>query len=281
VRIKTPIKYPGGKSYLAGRIAELMKDKPHICYIEPYCGGCSVLFARDPDFNWSHDPKQPGCSEVINDYYEALMTFWKVVADPNKFKILRQNLELTLFGQDSFTAAYDLLRSSYTDPIVIATAFFIVNRQSRSGSGKMFITPVVNRTRKGINDHVSAYLSAIEGLTEAHARLKTVVITNQDAMYFVNKYKDNPNVLMYLDPPYPLSTRTTTQLYERELTDDEHYTLIDAIRDAEAGVILSSYDNSIYNEGLTDWNRLNIPVKKHMSGKKAKPEAVEVVWYNF
>ncbi len=48
-----PLKWYGGKHYLAKQIIELMP--PHLHYVEPYFGGGAVLFARDPNKDWLID----------------------------------------------------------------------------------------------------------------------------------------------------------------------------------------------------------------------------------
>ena len=45
-----PLKWHGGKYYLASKIVRLMPP-PHLHYVEPYFGGGAVLFARDPEDN--------------------------------------------------------------------------------------------------------------------------------------------------------------------------------------------------------------------------------------
>src|SRR6478736_3870703 len=64
-----PLKWPGGKHYLASRIVALMP--PHTHYVEPYAGGLAVLFARSGE----------GVSEVVNDLNADMTTFWRVLQD--------------------------------------------------------------------------------------------------------------------------------------------------------------------------------------------------------
>ena len=73
-RLRTPIKYFGGKGKFLSKLLPLFP--PHRCYIEPFGGGGSVLLAKEP------------CRgvEVFNDIDEALYDFFTVLADPEMFE---------------------------------------------------------------------------------------------------------------------------------------------------------------------------------------------------
>ena len=45
--MKLPLKWHGGKYYLAAKIVALMP--PHLHYVEPFFGGGAVLLDRDPE----------------------------------------------------------------------------------------------------------------------------------------------------------------------------------------------------------------------------------------
>jgi hypothetical protein len=69
-----PLKWHGGKHYLARQIIDLMP--PHTHYVEPFFGGGSVLFAKPFD----------GVSEVVNDLDGELTNFWQVLRSPELFE---------------------------------------------------------------------------------------------------------------------------------------------------------------------------------------------------
>jgi DNA adenine methylase len=99
-----PLKWHGGKHYLARRIIERMP--PHLHYVEPFFGGGQVLFARDPADPrlWWPEPDSDGrpvrgVSELVNDRHGDLMNFYAVLKDPALFESLRHRLGLTLHSE--------------------------------------------------------------------------------------------------------------------------------------------------------------------------------------
>ena len=65
----------------------------------------------------------------------------------------------------------------------------------------------------------------------------------------------NIKILLYLDPPYLLSTRKSqVKLYKFEMTDLQHEKLCMVLNKLNCDVVLSSYNNEIYNKHLSEWN---------------------------
>lgn len=62
------------------------------------------------------------------------------------------------------------------------------------------------------------------------------------------------DTLIYLDPPYMLSTRSPKRLYRRNLTDAEHGQLLDLANAAPCSIAISGYDHPLYREKLAGWN---------------------------
>ena len=82
---------------------------------------------------------------------------------------------------------------------------------------------------------------------------------------------------------YIQTTRVSKQLYEHEMSDEDHHNLVDLLLTSKSKVLLSGYDGSerIYHrleaKGWGVWERL---VTKHSSSKKTKPKARERIWSN-
>lgn len=269
MNLTQPIKWHGGKHYLAERIIALMP--PHVHYVEPFFGGGSVLLARDGE----------GVSEVVNDLNSDLINFWQVLGNTYLFGDLVRILQGTPFSEEAWNEA-GLVCPSDTTKIGRAFRFFIRARQSRQGLMKDFATLSRNRTRRGMNEQVSSWLTAIEGLPAVHARLKRVVILNRPAVEVVRQ-QDGPNTLFYCDPPYLHETRVTTSDYAHEMHADDHAELLAVLAKVEGKFILSGYPSAMYNTFAAGagWNRIDISIDNKASSKAEKEKKTECLWFNF
>ena len=109
---------------------------------------------------------------------------------------------------------------------------------------------------------------------EAAERLRGVQIENKPAIEVVRRF-NFPNVLIYADPPYLLSTRHGKQ-YRCEMTADDHAELLTVLKAHTGPVLLSGYDSPLYNDALKDWHREEIDVMAQTATKRR-----EVLWMNF
>lgn len=256
---------------MAQQIIDLMP--PHTHYVEPFFGGGAVLFAKNPE----------GVSEVVNDLNGGLTNFWKCLKLDAEFERFVRIIEATPFSSVEFNATtyrhqYRGERTSVHD----AADFFIRYRQSRQGLGKDFATLSRNRTRRGMNEQVSSWLSAVEGLPEAHGRLKRVVILNDDACKVIRQ-QDGKNTFFYLDPPYLHETRVTTGDYECEMTIEQHEALLKTLTDIEGRFILSGYPSALYSRYEADygWRHVDIEIDNKASSKATKEKKIERLWVNY
>jgi len=85
-----------------------------------------------------------------------------------------------------------------------------------------------------------------------------VELYQADAMTFLCQfdYKTAGRVLIYSDPPYLHSTRTSRKRYRYEYSEADHISLLRLLRElafAGVSVILSGYPSSLYDELLLDW----------------------------
>src|SRR5215472_9994995 len=102
-KITQPVKWHGGKHYLASKIVALMPR--HIHYVEPYAGGASVLLDRDPNDDKLWLPPHKGVSEILNDLNRELMNFWSVLQHPGMFPEFARVCQATPLSRSEFNRA--------------------------------------------------------------------------------------------------------------------------------------------------------------------------------
>ena len=84
-------------------------------------------------------------------------------------------------------------------------------------------------------------------------------------------------VLIYADPPYPLSARLTDRTrYARDLTDEEHVELLERLTLTAARVMVSGYRCPIYDTWLADWTRID-----YKAMTRGGHMVDESLWLNF
>lgn len=256
--MRSIIKYYGGKHYMAKYLLELIPK--HDLYIEPFFGGGNMFFS-----------KPPSKMEIVNDLADNIYALYKVIADENKYKKLQHRLELTPY-HSKFRNDY---KQKLNEELTIedrAFYYLYVNRTSFNGVGGFSCTKLI---RNNMIRSAYDYLSLIPQLDKIHNRLRNAVVENKDALELIKKYDDD-DVFFYLDPPYIQSTRKSNQKYMIEMSDKDHEKMIDLILKSKAKIMLSGYDNEIYNKLVENkWNRLEL------ESPNSCCDATEYVWINY
>jgi DNA adenine methylase len=279
-RLTPPLKWHGGKHYLARKIVDLMPK--HLHYVEPFAGGLAVLLARDPEDPrfWADDTSSTrGVSELANDLDGRLMNFWQVLRDEETFTAFRRQVEFIPLSREAWEEAH--AHEYGTDPVADAVAFFVNCRQSLAGRGKGFTSVTRTRTRRGRNGNVSEWVGAVEGLAEVHARLwGRVLLENMPAADLIRR-EDEPTTLFYCDPPYLHETRESRDAYAFEMTEAGHRELLGVLKGCKGKVMLSGYPSELYDRELTGWARHTFDLPNNAAGGKKKGRETEVLWCNF
>lgn len=267
--ITNPLKWHGGKHYLAAKIVELMPS--HLHFVEPFAGGLSVLLAKNPD----------GVSEVVNDLNSDLTNFWDVLKEEESFARMKRIVDATPFSEIEWQRSKQF--SKKTDRVERAAAFFVFCRQSMSGRMREFAPITRNRTRRRMNEQASAWLGAVDGLPAVHERLKRVVVLNQKAEVVIAG-QDGPNTLFYLDPPYVHETRSTKHEYgDQEMTLEHHQSLLEIVLRCEGKVMISMYHHPLYDALVKKyrWKIKEFDLPNNAAGGTTKRRMTECVYMNF
>ncbi|MGS2588056.1 DNA adenine methylase [Streptomyces hebeiensis] len=258
--MKSPVPYFGSKQRVADWIVNLLPDHGH--YVEPFAGGLSVLLA-----------KGPSRMETVNDLDGDLMTFWRVLRDrPTE---LVRACALTPHSRAELTATWE----PTDDELELARRIWCRLAQGRSGTlrntgWRHYIDPAGSVT--SMPGYLEAYVSR---LATAAERLHRVSLEYLPALTLIGKYGAQPDVLLYVDPPYLGTARGWGNNYRCEMkTEAEHRELAAALADCAAAVVLSGYDSPLYAELYDGWHRYT---RRTMTGNAtAAKNRTEVLWAN-
>jgi len=115
---------------------------------------------------------------------------------------------------------------------------------------------------------------------ESFKKSDEVELHSMDAVAFLKDfdYSAAGRVLIYADPPYLHSTRTSRTRYKKEYTDDNHKALLSVLIDLSKNgiaVMLSGYPSPLYDELLPDWKTLEFQVMSRGGVRTEK------LWMNF
>lgn len=113
----------------------------------------------------------------------------------------------------------------------------------------------------------------VDHLYAVAARFKQAQIECRPALDVIT-HVDGPEVLFYVDPPYPMSTRRGNDTeYGHEMTDADHIELLEVLKSLQGMVILSGYRCEMYDELLVEWQR-----KDRSTSTNGQGSAVESLW---
>jgi len=268
--IRPVVKWHGGKRYLYRQIISLFPD--HEVYVEPFGGAASVLLN-----------KKPSPVEVYNDIDGRIVRLFRVLrSNPDEF---RRRLILTPYAEEEFETAkrgadddlFQAGRNEVVDEIELARRDYVLWRLSFGGQGRSF-SMTVRRSRRGMADVVSGFLSAVdEQLPLIVERLRRVQILNRDALDVIRRF-DGPDTLFYCDPPYYPDTRTHPNMYHHEYSEEDHEELLSTLLGCQGNVLVSGYDCDLYNEMLKGWEKFVFCVSNHTAKMEEKNTRCEIIW---
>lgn len=187
--VRSPLRYPGGKSRAIEIIAELIPTFKE--FREPFVGGGSI-FIHQQQLN-------PKATFWINDLYKPLYFFWSqskkntdlLIETVWKFREKFPNGKELFFYLKENTEKFSDLEK--------AAAFFIFNRITFSGtsdSGGFSEAAFKGRFT----------VSSIDRVKEIEPIIKNVKITNSDFQEVIEAAGEN--VFIFLDPPYHSATKS-------------------------------------------------------------------------
>lgn len=254
--VKPILRYPGAKWQRAKWIVDQLP--PFRTYVEPFFGSGAIFFSL---------PSTPEYA-VLNDKSKSVV---------NLFEMLRTRgpelcalVELTPWARDEYDASYQLTG----DPLEDARRFLVRCWQAH-GTRLNSKTGWRNRGSADGGLTYSLWNQLPERIMAIVEKLKYAEIENRDALEIIARYADQEDCLLYVDPPYIISTRSGA-LYEHEMTDEkQHVELLESLGKHTGPVVLSGYAHPLYDEALSTWQRVTMPALAEHGKVRT-----EVLWLN-
>jgi len=192
MKIKSPLRYPGGKTRAIKYINPLVPKYSE--YREPFVGGGSVFAHLKQKFSSN--------SYWINDLNYDLYLFWKYARDNNK-KLVTEVRRIKKEYTDG-RKLFEYYKGKWNEfsELDRAVRFFVLNRITFSGT-----IDSGGYSKQSFEQRFTE--SSIDRLAKLGKLLKDTRITNLDYEQVV--MEPGENVFIFLDPPY-FST-TSSRLY--------------------------------------------------------------------
>ncbi len=272
-----PIKYHGGKTYLAPKIHAMADRVKYVHRAIAFAGGLGEFW------NWRCE----GVSEIVNDVDGRLINFYRTLQNKETFEEFKRIVSAIPMSRDEWDRANEMDIANKTSAGVLgAVWFFVLARQSYAGRQDGFAIPSKTRVRRGMQESVSAWMSCVEGLPEVHGRLSRAMIENVDFEKFA-LVNDGKDTLHYFDPPYLDSTRKAKTVYRHETGEDDkssvefHKRVLKVVNSLTGKVILSHYECPLYRDGLSGWRVEKHDVALSSAGGRKKARKLECLYANF
>jgi DNA adenine methylase len=231
VRTSSPLRYPGGKSALAGVLSQIRKINGlgGAAIAEPFGGGAgaslTLLFFEETECVYIND-----ADAAIHDFW------WSIRNKPTEFarRIAEAKINMTEWRRQR-----EIYRSRRASRLDRAFATFYLNRCNRSGI-VMNGGPIGGIKQTG-NWKLGARFNR-KDLQERCARIAEyrdrIRISGEDGIKFIRQHA-RQGLMFFIDPPYYEKGKT---LYLNTLDEDYHRALADEIRQTPSPWVLT-YDD--------------------------------------
>ena len=239
--LKTPLRYPGGKSRACTKMDPYIPDlRNYKEYREPFLGGGSVAI---------HVAKKyPHLNIWVNDLYQPLVNFWQQLQD--RGDILKDTLvdlktsnNTPELAKELFLQSKEKVNDQTLSAIDRAVYFYVVNKCSFSG-----LTESSSFSAQASSNNFT--LRGIEKLPGYSKIISDWKITN---LTYEQLLTDDKECFTYLDPPYEIGSN----LYGRRGSMHKGFDHDTFAGDCDRfiGHQLISYNSSqLIKERFTDWN---------------------------
>lgn len=274
-RIKTPLRYPGGKSKAMGKMSPYFPPVMSVKdYREPFLGGGSVALWITQNYN----PE----TVWVNDLYWPLYNFWIQLRDGGD--LLSRELEEAKRNNNNedkarklFQVNKEILADANETPFTKAKAFWIVNKCSFSG-----LTESSSFSKMASNGNFT--LKGIEDLKLYSKLIKNWKITNLSYEELLQNADDD--TFIYLDPPYEISSNLYGKKGNMHKGFDHDVFAECCNRSTLAQIAISYNADQSVKDRFPNWNQITFPLTYTMRSnsanyRKNQPKRMELLLTNY
>lgn len=255
---KAVLRYPGSKWRIADWIIQYIPK--HHSYLEPFFGSGAILFN-----------KKPSPIETVNDLDNNVINLFEVLRESPED--LARAIYQTPYSRYEYDITYEI--NEPADDLEKARRFLVQRWQGHGFRTNGYKVGWKNDVHSREQMYaVYNWYRLPRWIINTADRLKQVQIENMPAKEVIKRFKYD-NVFIYADPPYILNTRAGKQ-YMHEMTDEDHIELLETLLRHPGPVIVSGYQNEIYDELLADWGSESIGSRAEHGKKRT-----ETIWMNF
>ena len=234
--IKTPLRYPGGKSRMAKRIVDMMPPTME-SYYEGFLGGGSVALEVSKRY--------PDVAVHVNDLWYPLYSFWCVLSYyPEELQYMLLNMKAESENPDGGRKLFEDARErvSSMDQVTLenACAFYIVNKCGFSGLVSSYSPQAWTQ---------NFTVRCIEALADISELTQNWKITNDEW----SEWKDSSCI--YLDPPYEIKAN----LYGNRGEMHKEFDHDDFVKRASmlyGRNVIISYNCEMGNKFSSEWSKI-------------------------
>lgn len=256
--LKTVFRYPGGKTKLSKNIlleigeilngsdsAVFEDTEQKFTFIDPFVGGGSIALGVINQYSKA--------KLVLNDMDRLIQHFWLSMYCPdlteNIIEYIRQysNPSVEDFNHLRSLAEQDMLETSTEGFLAL---FF--NRTAFSGilkSGPMGGYEQKGKYKIDCRYNADKLISNIKNISEV-MQSRSVDYWRCDFRVLLNKYIDDKDCFVYLDPPYMVQGK---QLYNHFMEYDDYVEMAEILKKAKFKWLLSHDDNPEFIKLFEDW----------------------------
>ena len=235
----------------------------HGCYVEPFCGGATVFFA-----------KKKSSVEVLNDTHDNLINFYRVLQDKVKGPLLLEMCKGTLYARTEHDRAIELIKTGSDVEKAWALWFKINTGFSGKLNGGFSVTRIPGSS-PGIK-----FTNYKKNLFQIVTRLQNVQVENIDAIDCIDSY-DRETSFFYVDPPYMEADQGHYKGYKPE----DFKKLLNKLTSIKGKFLLSCYPGRMIKDyvAINDWSFFAIQqrIRAASRNNKSKKWKTEMLVWNY